>query len=52
MSSEKRRRRPKEPRNIPYSDKQARVCIIDFELAEVLPFPPPPEDADQPAANI
>ena len=41
-----------EPRNITYSDKLARFCIIDFELAEVLPFPPPPEDADQPAANI
>ena len=29
-----------EPRNITYSDKLARFCIIDFELAEVLPAPP------------
>ncbi len=41
-----------EPRNITYSDKMARFCIIDFELAEILPFPTPPEDASQPAANI
>ncbi len=41
-----------EPRNITYSDKLARFCIIDFELAEILPFPAPPEDASQPAANI
>lgn len=30
-----------EPRNITYSDKLGRFCIIDFELAEILP--PPPE---------
>ncbi|GAA5116333.1 hypothetical protein GCM10023212_02640 [Luteolibacter yonseiensis] len=30
-----------EPRNITYSDKLGCFCIIDFELAEVLP--PPPE---------
>ena len=41
-----------EPRNITYSDKLGRFCIIDFELAEILPFPTPPEDADTPAANI
>ncbi len=29
-----------EPRNITYSDKLGRFCIIDFELAEVLPPPP------------
>jgi hypothetical protein len=28
-----------EPRNITYSDKLGRFCIIDFELAEVLPLP-------------
>lgn len=28
-----------EPRNITYSDKMARFCIIDFELAEILPVP-------------
>lgn len=34
-----------EPRNITYSDKMGRFCIIDFELAEVLPVPgkPAPE---------
>lgn len=30
-----------EPRNITYSDKLGRFCIIDFELAEVLPDPHP-----------
>lgn len=29
-----------EPRNITYSDKLGRFCIIDFELAEILPAPP------------
>jgi hypothetical protein len=29
-----------EPRNITYSEKLARFCIIDFELAEILPPPP------------
>ena len=29
-----------EPRNITYSDKLGCFCIIDFELAEVLPCPP------------
>ncbi len=29
-----------EPRNITYSDKLGHFCIIDFELAEVLPPPP------------
>jgi tRNA A-37 threonylcarbamoyl transferase component Bud32 len=29
-----------EPRNITYSDKLGRFCIIDFELAEILPPPP------------
>lgn len=28
-----------EPRNITYSDKHGRFCIIDFELAEILPDP-------------
>ena len=28
-----------EPRNITYSDKLGRFCIIDFELAEILPAP-------------
>ncbi|MBM3862476.1 MAG: serine/threonine protein phosphatase [Verrucomicrobia bacterium] len=27
------------PRNITYSDKLGRFCIIDFELAEILPMP-------------
>jgi hypothetical protein len=31
-----------EPRNITYSDKMGRFCIIDFELAEILPDPHPP----------
>jgi len=30
-----------EPRNITYSDKLGRFCIIDFELAEILPNPHP-----------
>ena len=30
-----------EPRNITYSDKLGRFCIIDFELAEILPDPYP-----------
>jgi len=29
-----------EPRNITYNDKLGRFCIIDFELAEILPPPP------------
>lgn len=42
-----------EPRNITYSDKLARFCIIDFELAEVLPVPPALGiDETPPAANI
>lgn len=28
-----------EPRNITYSDKLGCFCIIDFELAEILPHP-------------
>jgi hypothetical protein len=27
------------PRNITYSDKLGHFCIIDFELAEILPMP-------------
>ena len=38
-----------EPRNITYSDKLGCFCIIDFELAEILPPPPglilPPKPA-------
>lgn len=30
-----------EPRNITYNDKMGRFCIIDFELAEILPDPHP-----------
>jgi len=30
-----------EPRNITYSDRLGRFCIIDFELADVLPDPHP-----------
>jgi tRNA A-37 threonylcarbamoyl transferase component Bud32 len=33
-----------EPRNITYSDKLGRFCIIDFELAEILPAPHPSEN--------
>lgn len=33
-----------EPRNITYSDKLGRFCIIDFELAEILPVPHPSEN--------
>jgi hypothetical protein len=29
-----------EPRNITYSDKLGCFCIIDFELAEILPWSP------------
>lgn len=29
-----------EPRNITYSDKLGCFCVIDFELAEILPPPP------------
>ena len=29
-----------EPRNITYSEKLCSFCIIDFELAEILPPPP------------
>lgn len=35
-----------EPRNITYSDKLGRFCIIDFELAEILPPPPGLEISD------
>ena len=28
-----------EPRNITYCDKMGRFCVIDFELAEILPNP-------------
>lgn len=28
-----------EPRNITYSDKLGTFCVIDFELAEILPLP-------------
>jgi hypothetical protein len=28
-----------EPRNITYSDKLGCFCVIDFELAEILPMP-------------
>ncbi|MFD0892332.1 serine/threonine protein phosphatase [Luteolibacter ambystomatis] len=28
-----------EPRNVTYSDKLGRFCLIDFELAEILPDP-------------
>ncbi|MBK1882635.1 serine/threonine protein phosphatase [Luteolibacter pohnpeiensis] len=28
-----------EPRNITYSDRLGRFCVIDFELAEILPDP-------------
>ncbi len=42
-----------EPRNITYSDKMGRFCVIDFELAEVLPDPNAPGTEDAvPAANI
>jgi len=30
-----------EPRNVTYSDKLGRFCLIDFELAEILPDPRP-----------
>lgn len=30
-----------EPRNITYSDKLGCFCVIDFELAEILPHTPP-----------
>jgi hypothetical protein len=36
-----------EPRNITYSDKLGCFCIIDFELAEILPPPPGSGDARQ-----
>jgi molybdopterin converting factor small subunit len=37
-----------EPRNITYSDKLGCFCIIDFELAEILP-PPPDMPAPSPS---
>lgn len=37
-----------EPRNITYSDKLGSFCIIDFELAEILP---PPPGLDLPASK-
>lgn len=39
-----------EPRNITYSDKLGCFCIIDFELAEILPHPgaPPAPPATPP----
>ena len=37
-----------EPRNITYSDKMGRFCIIDFELAEILPDPHPEVDKQKP----
>jgi len=30
-----------EPRNITYDARAGRFCIIDFELAEILPWPTP-----------
>lgn len=38
-----------EPRNITYSAKMGQFCIIDFELAEILPFPE--SEADRPSAE-
>jgi len=37
-----------EPRNITYSDKLGCFCVIDFELAEILP---PPSGLDVPAVK-
>lgn len=37
-----------EPRNITYSDKIGSFCIIDFELADVLPPPPSLEHRAKP----
>jgi hypothetical protein len=34
-----------EPRNVTYSDKLGRFCLIDFELAEILPDPKAEEQA-------
>jgi hypothetical protein len=38
-----------EPRNVTYDEQRGRFCVIDFELAEVLPdprdTPPPPPPA-------
>ena len=39
-----------EPRNITYSDKLGSFCVIDFELAEILP-PPPGPDPPSPATD-
>jgi len=33
-----------EPRNITYDPRAGRFCIIDFELAEILPPPEPKSD--------
>ncbi len=35
-----------EPRNITYNDKLGCFCIIDFELAEILPPPPAPDSSN------
>jgi hypothetical protein len=34
-----------EPRNITYDAKAGRFCIIDFELAEILPMPGAPSSS-------
>jgi hypothetical protein len=37
-----------EPRNITYSDKLGCFCVIDFELAEILPLPAAPDGTPAP----
>lgn len=36
-----------EPRNITYNPRLGRFCIIDFELAEILPWSPPLQEENQ-----
>lgn len=36
-----------EPRNVTYSQKMGRFCLIDFELAEILPIPDSQHTATQ-----
>ena len=40
-----------EPRNVTYSAVMGRFCLIDFELAEILPAPGGVEEGFEPAAD-
>jgi len=40
-----------EPRNITYDPTVGQFCIIDFELATLLPMPPEPSKPTEPSAE-